>query len=131
MILYHSTYRTNLASIKKFGLGAKQIKNFDFSETGVICLTNDADVAYSFCESNDEIPEYKYNSGIIVLGVDTDTLDARYSGIDYNMRVSKDNDIEYYTYKKVINPRLLMVFTSKGFVGNLLELKRVPSYERN
>lgn len=129
MILYHATYRVNLTSIKKLGLGAKQVKNFEFSEDGVTYLTTDEEVAFSFCDSAEEVSDYKMNSGIIVLAIDTNKLDARYSGIDSNMR-DDNKRVKYYTYSQNIKPELLKVVTRrKGIVGKLLSFKRVPSYE--
>lgn len=129
MILYHATYRTNIPDIKKYGLGAKQNKNWEFSIPNTVCLTNDPDVAFSFCETADEVSKSKLESGIIVLMVNTNSLDGRYGEPDPNM-INEDDDIEYYIYRKIIDPRLLYVVTSKkGVVGRLLELKRIPSYE--
>lgn len=128
MYLYHATFRTNLPSIKKLGLGAKQIKNWDFSIDNIVCFTNDAECAYSFCESADDVSDSKYESGIVVLAVNMNDLDRKL--LIYDPNVDGGNNKDTFAYKGVISPTKLMVVTSeKGFVGKLLDLKRVPAYE--
>ena len=127
MILYHATYRANLKSIKELGLGARQKKNWSFSESGVVCFATDADVAYSYAETADEVSDFKYNSGIIVLAVDSSRLDVRYAGYDQNI---KDEESQCYAYRGIVNPMDLYVVTSdSGIVGRLLQMKKVPAYE--
>lgn len=128
MILYHSIFRANLPSIKKEGLGARQRKNWDISKNGVTYFSDNPDVAFSYCEAADEVSEAKYDSGIIVLAVDTKTLDPSKLGIDTNIRDQEEN--KCYVYSGVINPNYIAVVKSDGkLVGILTKLKRVPSYE--
>lgn len=131
LILYHSTFRSRLPSIRKLGLGAKQIKNWDFSEANVVCLTSNAEVAFSFCESADEVAESVYESGIIVLGVSYGALDGRLLRGDLNIRNDmRQNGVYYFTYRGIIRPSQLFVVTrEKGIVKPLIEMSRVPSYE--
>ncbi len=127
MLLYHSTFRTNLASIKKYGLGAKQLKNWDISESGVVCFSDNPDVAYSYCETAEDVSDYKYESGIIVLAIEAFNLDKRLIRRDINI---KDTTSNCFTYKGIVNPYNLYICTStRGIVGNLMELKRIPKYE--
>lgn len=128
MFLYHATFRTNLSSIKKLGLGAKQPKNWDFSVDNMVCFTNDAECAFAFCECADEVAESKYDSGIVVLAINIGALDKKLLSYDPNMEGGNNTDT--FAYKGVINSTKLLVVTSKnGFVGKLLDLKRVPAYE--
>lgn len=132
--LFHSTFRTRIPSIKKLGLGGKQIKNWDFSENGVVCLTNDPEVAFSFCESADEVSDSVYSSGIVVLAVQANTLDRSKISIDRNINGAPSETAggicNYYTYSGIIIPRIIYVCTrKKGIVGFLTNLKRIPSYE--
>ena len=127
--LYHATFRARISSIKKLGLGAKNIKNWEFSKDGVVCLTDDADVANSFCECADDVADSVYNSGIIVLAIPVNALDRNYLKKDENIN-TEDNTNLYFEYYKVIRPEFLYVVTSKnGIVGRLLGLSRVPAYE--
>ena len=128
--LYHSTFRTRLSSIKKLGLGAKQIKNWEFSQNNVVCLTSDPEVAFSFCETADEVADSVYESGIIVLAVNINDLDRRLIATDNNIVGDTVNGVYYFIYRGIIRPdKLYVVSRSKGLVGNLSTLKRVPSYE--
>ena len=45
MIVFHGTFRANLKDIKKYGLGARQRKNYSFSLDNAVYLTSDADMA--------------------------------------------------------------------------------------
>ena len=132
MWLYHSTFRVNLKSIKELGLGAKQPKNWEFSTNGETCLCSDPDVAYSFCEAAEDVSDSKYNSGIVVLAVDSKMLDRRLVVKDQNMHEEKP-ECAFIAYKGIIPSNQLYVVTTKGnqfkIEGKLLELKRVPSYE--
>lgn len=128
-ILYHSTFRTRLPSIKQLGLGAKQIKNWCFSQDNVVCVTDNAECAFSFCESADEVADSVYNSGIIVLAMPFDALDRRLILPDANIS-DRQPGVYYLTYRGIIKPSSLYVVTrKKGIVGPLLSLNRVPSYE--
>lgn len=132
MWLYHSTFRANLKSIKELGLGAKQPKNWDFSLDGEVCLCSDSDAAFSFCEVAEDISDSKYNSGIVVLAVDSEVLDWRLVVKDQNIREEKPM-CTFIAYRGIIPSNQLYVATIKGskfrILGKLLDLKRVPSYE--
>ena len=130
MKLYHSTYVANLASIKKYGLGAKQPKNWDISIPGVVCFTKDPEVAFSFCESAEEVCDTKYYSGIVVLEIDSKYLIKKNTNtailrIDRNIH----DDLESFEYEGIINTNLLKLITRSGKRYNLMDLKRYPRYE--
>lgn len=128
-LMFHSTFRANLHSIKALGLGAKQPKNWSFSNTGDICFSSDPDVAYSFCESADAVSDTKYNSGIVVLAVPywegcLTLEDANCNGVR-----------NCFCVKGMIIPReRIFVVVRKGndlyLAGRLVNLRRVPSYEQ-
>lgn len=128
VILYHATFRSRLPSIKKLGLGAKQIKNWEFSEDNVVCLTTDPECAFSFCESAEDVADSVYESGIIVLAVHYSLLDTRLLNRDTNVN-EESPSAYYFTYRGIIKPHNLYVVTRKKVVGQLLALNRVPSYE--
>lgn len=136
MWLYHATYRTNLRSIKDNGLGAKQIKNWEFSEDDVVCLCTNPETAFSFCECSELASDYKINSGIIVLAVDSKRLNRNRVNKDPNVLIGEqEDDVRYYTYRGIISPDILYVITRKMDDNNLKPIgpiswmKRVPGYE--
>ena len=126
--MYHATFRANLASIKQFGLGAKQPKNWEFSQDGVLCFSSNPDIAYSFCECADDVSESKYNSGIVVLA--TPYMPGYVMMEDMNCQGQQS----CFCMKGIgIKPTALYVVTTKNgklyLEGRLSDLKRVPSYE--
>ena len=135
MWLYHATYRTNLKSIKDNGLGAKQIKNWEFSEDGVVCFCDDAEAAFTFCECSELASDYKIERGIIVLAVNSKDLSRSRVSRDPNINPSNGDPSKYFTYRGVIPANKLYVTTrdideGKGkLLGPLSLLKRVPGYE--
>ena len=128
-LLYHSTFRSNLPDIKKYGLGAKQRKNWDISQDGVVCFSENSEVAFSYCETAEDVPDWKYNSGIGVLAVSVGHIDKTKIKLDGN--ISQEPGLpRNFVYSGIVKPENLYVMTSnKGIVGKLMELKRVPSYE--
>lgn len=129
VIVFHGTFRANLKDIKKYGLGARQRKNYSFSLDNVVYLTSDADMAYDFCECAEEVSDSKYESGIVVLVLDTTTLDYSKLYNDENMRTQGNSGC--YIYKGIIPPENIMVAVGRPVlrpVGKLLDLKRIPSF---
>lgn len=127
--IYHATFRSNLPSIKRLGLGAKQPKNWDFSLSGDLCFSSNPDVAYSFCECAEDVSESKYNSGIVVLA--TPYIDGYTMLQDLNCQ----GEPSCFCMKGVVIPpdRLYIVTTKHNKIhleGKLLNLKRVPAYEQ-
>lgn len=126
MVLYHATYRKNLKSIKEHGLGARQRKNWDISESGVTYFTVDPSVAYSFCECAENVSDATLDSGIIVFAVDTIYLDKSKVRIDSNIK----DDIKSYCYSGIIDPiHLIVMKNERTPAGNMMLLKRIPSYK--
>ena len=139
MWLYHATYRANLRSIKDNGLGAKQPKNWDFSEDGVVCLCSCAEAAFSFCECSELASDYKIDSGIVVLAINSRDLPSNKVGKDSNINISHDDPAKYFTYRGIIPINKIYVTTREIYdsegksklkpIGPLSTLKRVPGYE--
>lgn len=55
--LYHATYTPLLDSIKKTGLGGTTQTYWEDSKPGTVYLSIDKDVAISYAEANENIPE--------------------------------------------------------------------------
>lgn len=130
-MLYHATFGKNLKSIKEFGLGGIQKKNWEDSVKGVVCLANDAEVAADFCECAEKVCDSTYITGIVVLGIMVSDIDERKLKVDRNIRSS--DKIFSYEYHGVIPASKLWVVKSDGVasnkvVGRLIDMKRVPRY---
>lgn len=124
MWLYHATFRTNLASIRELGLGAKQKKNWEISLDNVVCLALDPNIANDYCESAEDVSDSVYDSGIIVFAVKSSDLDKKKLSLDPNLK-----DEESYIYRGVIPANKLYVISDKkGLIGRLPEVKRVPRF---
>lgn len=96
-LLYHATYSPLLNKIKKFGLDStKGKKSWDESVSGVVYLAKDKDVAISYAETTDEVPE-SYLDNIIVLTIDMSKLDKSKLFIDRNVQDNTGGDtLEYH-----------------------------------
>ena len=126
-MLYHATFGTHLESIKTLGLGAKQIKNWEFSLSGVVYLSDDAEYSFSFAECSDETLEEIYDSGIYVLGIPKNALNENLLGIDVN---NQDKDYPTYVYNEVVSADNIFVVTrNNGIIGKLKDLDKIPQYE--
>lgn len=127
--LYHATFRANLADIKKFGLGAKQRKNWDISVDGYTYFSESPDVAFSYCEAADDVAPSKYDSGIVVLAVPLIAFKQTQLCEDRNVKDQTNSD-RCIVYGDIVDPNYIFVVTEQnGIVGKLLELKRVPAFE--
>lgn len=94
MKLYHATYLPRLKSILKFGLGAKSKKNWEDSKKGVVYLADDPDVAESYAEAAEFVPE-DYLDQIVVLEIDSDDLDPDLLFNDENV-IDGNSTYEYH-----------------------------------
>lgn len=104
-VLYHATYKPLLASIKKNGLGGKgsERKKWEDSVHGVVYLAVNADIAESYAESSDFVPE-DWLDEIVILKIDATKLNPDLLKIDANV---KDNDGDTLEYHGIISPDLL------------------------
>lgn len=86
-VLFHATYREHLDSILQWGLGGAPepvAKNYEDSQVGVVYLATSADVALSYAETSDAVPE-DWLEDIVVLQVDASRLDASKLFADRNV----------------------------------------------
>jgi hypothetical protein len=95
-ILYHATYEPYLPSIMRSGLGAEiPMKNWEDSEDGVVYLATESDVAVSYAETSDAVPE-EYLDQIVVLAIDVEQLDLENIFIDGNVVDNDGATMEYH-----------------------------------
>lgn len=94
--LYHATYEPYLKNIMKYGLGgAPDIKpNWGDSKQGVVYLAYDPNVAESYAETAEEIPE-DYLDQIIILKIDINQLDKQKLTRDENV-IDGGDTLEYH-----------------------------------
>lgn len=101
--LYHATYAPYLQSIMKYGLDPSiGQKNWDDSEH-VIYLAISPDIAFSYAEASDIVPE-KYLDQIVILVIEKTKLD--------NSKLIKDSNVQdcdkTFEYHGVIKPSLIL-----------------------
>lgn len=126
-MLYHATFGAHLESIKTFGLGAKQIKNWEFSLSGVVYLSDDAEYSFSFAECSEDTLEEIYDSGIYVLGIPKNALTENKLALDEN---NQSEDDPTYIYNEVISADNIFIVTrNNGIIGKLKNLEKIPQYE--
>lgn len=94
---YHATYKALLPEIKKKGLDTRKVDlAWEDSKAGVVYLANDLDVAASYAEIAEDIPEEIYDSGIIVLHIPSKGLDLKKLHDDANVRSDEASDTYEY-----------------------------------
>ena len=96
-ILYHATYRPLLRSVKLNGLGGKgsEKKKWEDSVHGVVYLALDPNVAESYAETSDAVPD-EWLDEIVILKVDTTKLDPTKFKIDSNVQGNDGSTVEYH-----------------------------------
>lgn len=95
-ILYHATYRPLLMSIKKHGLGGTKVKaNWEDSKSGVVYLALDKDVAESYAENSDVVPD-EWLDEIVILKISTKNLNKNKFEIDSNVQDNTGDTVEYH-----------------------------------
>ena len=93
--LYHATYKPLLKKIKIDGLDtAKSKKAWEDSISGYVYLAKDPDVAASYAESSDMVPD-SYLDQIIILTIDVSKLDGDKLFIDQNVQDNEGDTVEY------------------------------------
>ena len=94
-ILYHATYRPLLKSIKAQGLGGSDAQaKWEDSRPGVVYLARDPEVARSYAETSDMVPE-EWLDDIVILSIDASRLDPRKLRQDRNVQ-DDDSTLEYH-----------------------------------
>ncbi len=94
-ILYHATYKPLLAKIKQSGLDTTKSKRaWEDSKPGLVYLAIDKDVAGSYAESSEMVPD-SYIDNIIILHIDTSKLDMTKLSVDKNVQDNTGDTLEY------------------------------------
>jgi len=95
-VLYHATYSPLLPKIKANGLDTKDSKKaWEDSVPGRVYLAIDKDVAASYAESSEMVPE-NWLDNIIILHVDTNKIDTALLHIDSNVKDNAGDTLEYH-----------------------------------
>ncbi len=95
-VLYHATYRPLLKSIKKHGLGGDRAQaKWEDSKPGVVYLALDPNVAESYAESSDAVPD-EWLDEIVILKVSTAGLDLSRLMTDTNVLDNAGDTLEYH-----------------------------------
>lgn len=93
--LYHATYKPLLKKIKEHGLDTRMSKKaWEDSIPGYVYLALEPDVAFSYAESSEEVPE-EWIDKIIVLKIDRESLDQSKLFIDQNVIDNEGDTLEY------------------------------------
>ena len=92
---YHATYKPLLKKIKLMGLDTRDSKKaWDDSVPGYVYLAKDLDVAASYAESSEMVPD-EWLDQIIVLTIDASKLDQDKIFDDTNVRNETTDTVEY------------------------------------
>jgi hypothetical protein len=94
--LYHATYRPLLKSIKAHGLGGDRAQaKWEDSKPGVVYLALDPNVAESYAESSDVVPE-DWLDQIVILKIAASKLDKSRLFVDQNVQDNEGDTLEYH-----------------------------------
>ena len=95
-VLYHATYRPLLKSIKRHGLGGDRAQaKWEDSVPGVVYLALDPNVAESYAESSEAVPD-EWLDEIVVLKILTAGLDLEKLKLDQNVLDNAGDTLEYH-----------------------------------
>ena len=93
--LYHATYKPLLKKIKEHGLDTKMSKKaWEDSIPGYVYLALEPDVAFSYAESSEEVPD-EWIDQIIILKIDRESLDQDKLFTDQNVLDNVGDTLEY------------------------------------
>lgn len=93
--LYHATYKPLLKKIKQQGLDTRMSKKaWEDSIPGYVYLALDPEVAFSYAESSEEVPE-EWIDNIVILKIDKYFLDQDKLFIDQNVIDNVGDTLEY------------------------------------
>jgi hypothetical protein len=93
--LYHATYKPLLKKIKEKGLDTRDSKKaWDDSTPGYVYLAKDLEVAASYAESSEIVPDVWLDQ-IIILTIDVAQLDSNKLFIDQNVQDNEGDTLEY------------------------------------
>lgn len=109
--LYHATYRAYLGSILTHGLGGASPPvpaNYEDSEAGVVYLADCPEVARSYAESAEHVPE-AWLDDIVVMRVRSASLEPGRLSPDANVRCEPDEPVSTFAYRGVVPPDALGV----------------------
>jgi len=101
--LYHATYKPLLKSIQKSGLGNTTQSQWTDSRPGVVYLARDPEVARSYAETAESVPE-AWLDQIVVLQISQADLDPKLLHVDRNVQDNTGDTLEYHA---VIPAKLL------------------------
>lgn len=121
---YHATFSCYVEDIFKFGLGARQGKNYEDSKEGVVCLALDPDVAESYCETAETPPEGCEEIVVIKVLAKEPLFDWSLLDFDTNLlesNISRDS----FEYNGIIPPALLKIINMKQTRSIKFEFKRI------
>lgn len=123
-MLYHATRQRFIGNIKKEGLHAKTKKSFE-GQIGdeLVYFASDANVAASYVECADNIPESWEDDNIVVLAVNENNLNRNRFYKDPNIQ---GDDSSTVAYKGCIPPSMLGILDFKNKrIEPLLNVKRL------
>lgn len=110
MKLYHATFESYMPSILEHGLIPSTHSNWYGCASGFVYLSNNPDVAVSFCEASDATPQEVYDSGICCLEVDKEKLNTKLLFDDPNILDKPCDDGLCFAYAGSISPACLQIF---------------------
>jgi pyrimidine deaminase RibD-like protein len=123
-VLYHATYKPRLKSIKLKGLGAGGKPNWEDSQRGVVYLALDPNVAESYAETSDMVPD-EWLDQIVILKISTAGLDPNKFQIDSNVQDNEGDTVEYHGVIPLSNISLYKQGVAEGSENNNIIAQKI------
>lgn len=96
--MYHATFEAFMPSIQEKGLTINNPDNWDGDIVpGAVYLATNPDIAESYAEEAN-VDDDVYDSGIVILEIDTSKLDISKFGPDENVVLDEDEIPETFAY---------------------------------
>jgi hypothetical protein len=105
--LYHATFKPYLKKIMSVGLIPNKKRKAWVGSRNVVCLSDDQEVALSFAEEADNVPE-DYVDYIEILEVDTSKIDKSKLFYDANVATNSPTNA-YLEYHGIILPSAIRI----------------------
>ena len=93
--MYHATYGPLLKNIQAQGLGATKQSQWTDSQPGVVYLARHPEVARSYAEAAESVPE-AWLDDIVVLQLSQADLDPELLHVDSNVQDNTGDTLEYH-----------------------------------
>ena len=119
--LYHATYKALLPSIRQNGLGNSKIKMWENSKSNVVYLANNPDIAESYAEISENIPNQNWLDEIIIFQINKKYLNKNKLFVDENVLLNQNEEPSTFEYHGIIPFDCLQIYKQNNIEKTYLK----------